>query len=204
MAKKNTKKTTIKPARRMVVDHDLLEKLCRQFVKPKTVIKHYKKEKKGKRNQPTVARLQELITTIKGSIPHPTLRASKKKKQTKPMRSDAPEKYQVFLEHQGKSLLQDPPYVAPQDRDPYAYKPHVKPDWAKTAQGVLNPPLKEVKDLQTRCEKQCTNAINEIIALKKALVKAKAKQEKYEKRLKMIEEFNKSESTITITEWLLE
>lgn len=185
--KKGKKSKTTKPARRMVVDHELLEKLCRQFVKPKTVISHYKKKTKGKRNQPTASHLINLITIIKGSVPKPT-----KKKQKKPMRTDAPEKYQVFLEHQGKSMMRDPPYG------------NEYPPWAKSAQGVLNPPLKEVKDLQTRCEKQCANAINEIIALKKALVKANAKQEKYEKRLKKIEEFNKSESTITITEWLLE
>lgn len=188
--KKGKKKTETKPARRMVVDHELLEKLCRQFVKPKTIIRHYRKKTKGKRNQPTATHLISLITIIKGSVPKPT-----KKKQKKPMRSDAPEKYQVFLEHQ------DPPYNGYPNSNNYNKG---APRWAKTAQGVLNPPLKEVRDLQARCEKQCANAINEIIALKKALVKANAKQEKYEKRLKKIEEFNKSESTITITEWLLE
>ena len=187
--KKGKKKTATKPARRMVVDHELLEKLCRQFVKPKTIIRHYRTKTKGKRNQPTATHLTSLITIIKGSVPKPT--------RKKTILTDAPEKYQVFLEHQGKRMTDAP----------YSYPDHYNkttPRWAKTAQGVLNPPLKEVKDLQARCEKQCANAINEIIALKKALVKANAKQEKYEKRLKKIEEFNKSESTITITEWLLE
>lgn len=180
--KKGKKKTkTLNKAKTFVVDHVLLEKLCSQYVKPKTIIKHYKAKKKGTRNQPGQKHLESLITKIKNAqAVHPS-------------------------DHQ----KQDYPSCDMHDCKPGE---HDTPSWAKAAQDTLNnthqlpplPPLHEVIAYQKYAERQASTAINEIIALKKALVIANAKQALWEKRLKTIESFNKSEETISIIDWLLE
>ena len=174
------KKKAINKAKKVIVDHELLEKLCGQYVKPKTIIKHYKAKKKGKRNQPGQNHLESLIAGIK------------KKEQEYPTKTKKSQDHNKSCCKPGEPC-KEPPFVK------------VAQDTLNQTQGLPPlPPLHEVKSYQIYAQRQASTAINEIIALKKALVIAEAKQSLWEKRLKTIEAFNKSKETISIVDWLLE
>lgn len=185
MAQKKVKKTkTTNKAKRVVVDHELLEKLCGQYVKPKTIIKHYKAKNKGKRNQPGQKHLESLITGIK--------KAQSGFYDEKNAKTKKSEDHNKSCCKPGQTC-KDPPYVK------------AAKDTLNQTQGLPPlPPLHEVRTYQIYAERQASTAINEIVALKKALVIAEAKQSLWEKRLKTIEAFNKSKETISIIDWLLE
>jgi len=170
--------------KRMKIDHKQIESLVMKYKKDSTVLKHYVSPKGY--GEPAQRSIRTVIANVRKRL----------KAESLGLAQDG------IVEAKTKKYRYNHPELAAKFREDL----HNAPQWVVSASKVLKTPmpLDRVHKLLNKYDKRESDATNRIKALKKELVAVEARQNKYQGRIKVINDFLAGKGTITIVEWVLE